>query len=141
MPSPKTRLQFAAFPYRVVDGQPMVALVTSRETRRWILPKGQPEKRLKPHQVAEVEAYEEAGLIGRIVERPLCAFPSLKRLRSGREVPTEVVVFLLEVQHELDNWPERRQRQRRWMSPGEAAAVTGEAGLVPVLLEFEALWV
>lgn len=140
MPIKKTTIQYAALPYRLEDGHPVVALVTSRETKRWILPKGQAEKKLKPHQVAENEAYEEAGLIGHVVETPLTTFPSVKRLKNGTEIPADVVVFVLEVVHVLDNWPERKQRERRWMSPGEAAMVVGEPALVPVLLDFGARW-
>lgn len=141
MPDKKTITQYAALPYRVDhDGQPLVCLVTSRETKRWILPKGQVEPKLKPHQVAENEAFEEAGLIGQVHAEPLATFPSVKRQKSGKEIPAEVVVYALEVAHVLDNWPERKQRDRRWMSPGEAAMVVGEPGLVQVLLDFGARW-
>lgn len=132
----KSLVQYAALPYRVEDGHPMVMLVTSRETKRWILPKGQPERKLSPHQVAEAEAYEEAGLIGTVFKTPFAQFDSYKRLKSGRELPCLVRVYLLEVAHQLDAWPEKGQRERRWMSPGEAALLVTEAGLVRVLLDF-----
>ena len=38
--------------------------MTSRETRRWIVPKGWPIKGLKPAKSAAREAYEEASLRG-----------------------------------------------------------------------------
>lgn len=129
-------VQYAALPYRIVDGAPMVLLVTSRETKRWILPKGQPERKLAPHQVAEQEAYEEAGLIGTVFKASFATFPSIKRLKTGEELPCEVRVFLFEVNHELGAWPEKGERERRWMTPGEAAMVVGEPGLVRVLLDF-----
>jgi ADP-ribose pyrophosphatase YjhB (NUDIX family) len=132
----KSLVQYAALPYRVEDGHPMVLLVTSRETKRWILPKGQPERKLAPHHVAEAEAYEEAGVIGTIFKRPFAEFDSFKRLKNGQELPCLVRVYLLEVGHELDAWPEKDERQRRWMSPGEAAMAVTEAGLVRVLLDF-----
>lgn len=135
--SPKKSLvQYAALPYRIDDGHPTVLLVTSRETKRWILPKGQPERKLAAHQVAEAEAYEEAGLIGTVFKTPFAQFDSFKRLKNGRELPCIVRVYLLEVAHELDAWPEKGQRERRWMSPGEAAMLVTEAGLVRVLLDF-----
>lgn len=132
----KQLVQYAALPYRIVDGDPMVLLVTSRETKRWILPKGQPERKLAPHQVAEQEAYEEAGLIGTVFKSPFASFPSVKRLKTGEELPCEVRVFLFEVNHELGAWPEKSERERRWMTPGQAAMVVGEPGLVRVLLDF-----
>ena len=36
--------QCAALPFRQADGETQVMLVTSRETRRWVLPKGWTEK-------------------------------------------------------------------------------------------------
>ncbi|HLO79271.1 MAG TPA: NUDIX hydrolase [Magnetospirillum sp.] len=132
----KSLVQYAALPYRVVDGHPEVLLVTSRETKRWILPKGQPERKLAPHQVAETEAYEEAGLVGTVFKAPFAQFDSFKRLKNGCELPCLVRVYLLEVDHELDAWPEKHERERRWMTPGEAALLVTEAGLVRVLLDF-----
>lgn len=137
---PKRLQQFAALPYRVVEGHPEVCLITSRETKRWILPKGQAEKKMAPHHVAENEAYEEAGLIGHIFASPFANFASVKRTKSGKEVPADVAVYLLEVVHELDNWPERKMRERRWMTPGEAALLTGEEALIRILLDFGARW-
>lgn len=133
---PKAKLQYAALPYRLQDGSPLVALVTSRETKRWILPKGQVEKKLPPCRVAEKEAYEEAGLTGAISTDPYGVFDSFKRLKNGREIPCQIVVFLLEVTTELDKWPEQDQRERRWCSPGEAALLASEPGLVQLLLDF-----
>lgn len=132
----KPLIQYAALPYRIEDGHPLVLLVTSRETKRWILPKGQPERNLSPHQVAETEAYEEAGLIGTVFKTAFAQFDSFKRLKDGREVPCTVRVYLLEVTHELTAWPEKDQRERRWMTPGEAAMMVTEPGLVRVLLDF-----
>lgn len=132
----KTLVQYAALPYRVEDGHPMVLLVTSRETKRWILPKGQPERKLSPPQVAETEAYEEAGLIGTVFKAPFAHYDSYKRLKNGKEVPCLMRVYLLEVSHELSAWPEMDERERRWMSPGEAAMLVTEPGLVRVLLDF-----
>ncbi|MCR6630895.1 MAG: NUDIX hydrolase [Magnetospirillum sp.] len=132
----KILVQYAALPYRIEDGHPLVLLVTSRETRRWILPKGQPERKLAAHQVAEAEAYEEAGLIGTVFKTPFAQFDSIKRLKNGREMPCVVRVYLLEVAHQLAAWPEKDERERRWMSPGEAALMVGEPGLVRVLLDF-----
>ncbi len=133
-------IQFAALPYKVENGQPLVLLVTSRETKRWILPKGQPEKSLKPHEVAKAEAYEEAGLKGSVGKKAFAGFDSSKRLKNGVELPCLVKVYLLRVEEELAEWPEKRQRERRWLTPGEAAAIVGEPGLVQVLLDFGTRW-
>ncbi len=139
-PTRSKKYQYACLPFKVVDGEPLVMLITSRETRRWIIPKGRPEKGRKAWEVAAQEAYEEAGLIGRISDRAIGAFPSTKRLVSGLDVPVTVRVFLFDVVEELEFWPEQAERERRWASPGEAALLVSEAQLAQLILEFSALW-
>lgn len=134
----KERIQYAALPFVIKDGQPQVMLITSRETRRWVIPKGWPERKMPPMEVAAREAFEEAGLIGRIAAEPFATFRYEKRLPSGKTAPCLVWTFLFEVQQELDDWPEKGQRERRWMSPGEAALLVSEAGLVEVFLQMAA---
>lgn len=130
----KIRTQYAALPFTTRDGQPLVMLITSRETRRWIIPKGWPEKRTAPHALAAREAYEEAGLVGRVGERPFATFWYEKRLKSGRTTTCVVETYLFEVERELDEWPEKGQRERRWMTPAEAAGLVTESGLTEILL-------
>lgn len=135
----KTLVQYAALPFLVMEnGQTLVLLITSRETRRWIIPKGRPEKRLAPHEVAEREALEEAGVIGRVQEKAFTVFRSEKRLKTGEVRATRVQVHLLEVDRELDKWDEQHERERRWVSPAEAAMLVSEPGLVPVFLKIAA---
>ena len=78
--------QFAALPWRISEGGTrQIMLLTSRETRRWVIPKGWPMKKRKPAEVARQEAYEEAGLIGQIVgKRPVGNFHYEKRLAKER---------------------------------------------------------
>ena len=127
--------QCAALPFARQDGELRVMLVTSRETRRWVLPKGWMEKRLAPHAQAAREAFEEAGIVGEVERRPIGRYEYLKRGPRDRVTPCSVRVFPLRVERLLDEWPERRQRQRRWFSPAEAALAVEEGGLVTLLLE------
>jgi 8-oxo-dGTP pyrophosphatase MutT (NUDIX family) len=126
--------QCAALPFVWDGGELRVLLVTSRETRRWVLPKGWMEKRLSPHALAAKEALEEAGVLGEVERRPVGRYDYLKRGPRDRVTPCSVRVFPLRVERLLDDWPERRQRQRRWFSPAEAAAAVEEGGLVALLL-------
>lgn len=134
-PKAKALKQYAALPYTVHDGELLVMLVTSRETRRWIIPKGWPEKDLTGYQVAEREAYEEAGLVGEVAQTPLAKFKYVKRLNDGQRRRCNVEVFPLAVHQILDDWPEKGQREREWMTPSQAAMRVAEAGLIKLLLD------
>ncbi|MEA2788232.1 MAG: hypothetical protein QOG73_638 [Acetobacteraceae bacterium] len=132
----KTRdsTQFAALPCRIAeDGSRQVMLMTSRETRRWVIPKGWPMKGLRPPKVAAREAYEEAGLVGRIIgKRPVGVFHYEKLLPKDRLL-CEVWVFLMRVDRQLDDWPEKGQRETEWFDPAEAAELVDEGGLAEIM--------
>ncbi len=125
-------------PFRMGRDEAEVLLVTSRETKRWILPKGNPERKKKSYEVAAAEAFEEAGLKGKASEKPFYTFDSVKRMKSGKMVPCRVRVFSLAVKKEYARWPEKDERERAWMSFAEAANNAGEAGLVLLFLELAA---
>jgi 8-oxo-dGTP pyrophosphatase MutT (NUDIX family) len=111
-------------------------LVTSRETRRWIIPKGWPMKGRKPAEVASREAYEEAGLIGSAAgRRPLDTFDYTKRI-GALELLCEVQVFLFRVDQQLDDWPEKDQRETKWFDAEEAADLVAEGGLAEIIRRF-----
>jgi len=135
-----TRIQYGALPYRQKRHAPLeVLLVTSRETKRWIIPKGWPIKGLKPSEAAAREAYEEAGVRGRVAGRALGQYHYEKCLEDRNvTVPCEVTVFPLAVKRQLKAWPESEQRSARWFSAAEAAAVVEDEGLRDLILQFEA---
>jgi 8-oxo-dGTP pyrophosphatase MutT (NUDIX family) len=121
--------QIAALPIRLTaDGTVQVLLITSRETRRWIIPKGWPMKGLKDHKAAAKEAEEEAGVVGRILKEPIGTFTYWKR-RSAHFELCQVKVFLLRVEGQLPTWREKDQRQLQWFSLREAAERVEEPGL------------
>src|SRR5437868_11388014 len=101
--------QVAALPFRHQDGRAEVLLVTSRETRRWVIPKGWPMKGRKPHASAAREALEEAGLIGKVGKTPIGTYRYDKRLKGGEATPCAVEVFPLEVKSQRKHWPEQKQ--------------------------------
>ena len=137
MGKPKTsnRRQFAVLPFRYTEeGQLQVMLLTSRETRRWVIPKGWPMRRRKPPDVAAQEAYEEAGLIGKIVgKRPIGSYHYSKQLPLRDEILCEVLVFLFRVERQLEDWPEKVQRETRWFEPSVASRLVDEGGLAELL--------
>jgi 8-oxo-dGTP pyrophosphatase MutT (NUDIX family) len=131
------RIQYGALPYRVRGGaRPEVMLVTSRETRRWIIPKGWPHRGKSPRQSAAREAFEEAGITGAIGRRPIGSFSYRKRPKVGRVVDCEVRVFALRVRHEHKVWPEREQRKVRWLPAGVAARAVHERQLGEIIRRF-----
>lgn len=125
----ETIRQVAAVPYRVNEGGELeVMLVTSRETKRFIVPKGWPMKGKSGRKAATIEAMEEAGVLGNALKTPAGTYFYWKRL-SSRFVRVKVVVYLLQVTEELANWRERGSRQRAWLSPAEAAILIDEPEL------------
>jgi 8-oxo-dGTP pyrophosphatase MutT (NUDIX family) len=129
------QIQFAALPFRIAaDGRPRVMLLTSRETHRWVIPKGWPMRGRKPREVAAREAFEEAGLVGRIVgKKAVGSYHYSKQLPPHDNILCEVFVFLFEVEQQLDDWPERSQRETRWVGPQEAYELVREGGLAELM--------
>src|SRR3954447_24417229 len=132
----KPRQQIGALPFRFDDGQLRVMLITSRGTRRWVIPKGWPMRGLKPHRAAEREAYEEAGLKGHIGKVAVGTYAYEKRLANGVAVPCEVSVYPLQVISQRKRWPEMSQRDGRWLNPDDAAELVQEEGLRRLLRGF-----
>jgi 8-oxo-dGTP pyrophosphatase MutT (NUDIX family) len=119
---PPTRVQYGALPFRAGGRSGVeVLLVTSRVTRKWIIPKGWPLKRKPPHVTAAREAREEAGVVGKIGKRPIGSYSYTKLLKTGGPVRCEVLVFPLEVTRQKDAWPEKDERSVQWLSRAEAA--------------------
>jgi 8-oxo-dGTP pyrophosphatase MutT (NUDIX family) len=130
------KVQVAALPYRTdAEGRPEILLITSRETRRWVIPKGWPMKDLRDDHAAAQEAFEEAGVMGEVGDSTLGTYLYLKRRRNRSDL-CEVHVYPLEVYEEFDDWPERGQRERTWFSPEEAADRVDEPGLSEILRGF-----
>lgn len=114
-------------------GSGQVLLVTSRGTGRWVIPKGWPMAGRSLAGAAAQEAWEEGGVSGRIHETELGRFAYEKDQDEGFSVPVEVRVFLLEVRSQTNNFPETRQRRRRWFDPLDAARMVAEPGLKRLL--------
>jgi 8-oxo-dGTP pyrophosphatase MutT (NUDIX family) len=129
---PGEKVQYAALPYRRSGGLE-VLLLTSRETGRWVLPKGWPMTGKGPGSAAKREALEEAGVVGKIAKCSIGSFHYPKRLSDGAIVTCEVHVYPLAVERERSRWPEQRQRTRQWFSPQEAARAVQEQELAELL--------
>lgn len=121
------RIQYGALPYRFHRTFGVqVLLVTSRETKRWVIPKGWPKRRKEPWDSAAREAKEEAGVVGRVSKEPVGSYLYRKLLRSGKTVVCEVQVFGLAVKRQQKHWREKEQRETAWFSPHDAAKLIQE---------------
>lgn len=129
--------QYAALPWRrAPDGSTKVLVITSRETRRWVIPKGWPMKDRAPAEAAAQEAYEEAGVIGEPDPTPIGAYGYGKRLRAGAVQEVTVTVYALEVFVEQLAFPEQGQREKLWTTPDEAAERVDEPELKALIRAF-----
>jgi 8-oxo-dGTP pyrophosphatase MutT (NUDIX family) len=125
--------QIGAMPLRrEADGTQLVLLVTSRETRRWIIPKGWPWPGVEDWIAATEEAREEAGIIGHVWHDAIGTFTYEKRHAKG-SLLVRVTVFLLEVTGMLEDWPEKDERERAWFTLTDAARVVTEPELKDLL--------
>ena len=129
--------QYGVLAYRAVEGgEPLILLVTSRETRRWVIPRGNPVVGLPPPLSAAEEAWEEAGVRGETDPQEIGSYRYQKRRRVG-SVAAEVFIYPLHVAEELDEWPEQAERERRWFRREEAAAAVEEADLAALISSFD----
>ena len=133
--------QAGVIAYRILHGKVQVLLMTSRDTGRWIIPKGNINGRLTPSKAAEKEAYEEAGVRGAVTSSiPLGIYTYSKKLESGEARAATVEVYLLRITERLKKWPEKGERKLSWVSTKEAVGLVEEPGVVPLLqrlMEFE----
>jgi uncharacterized protein Yka (UPF0111/DUF47 family)/8-oxo-dGTP pyrophosphatase MutT (NUDIX family) len=128
-------------PYRArgagIDAPVSVLLVTSRETKRWVIPKGNRASNTQPHAAAAIEAEEEAGVRGAVCPTPLGSFRYRKTRKTGASLMVDVDVYPLAVTQELDSWKEASERQRRWFSLASAADAVEEPDLADLIRSFD----
>jgi 8-oxo-dGTP pyrophosphatase MutT (NUDIX family) len=123
------RRQVAALPLRLAkNGSIEILLVTSRDTGRWIIPKGWTSKRIKDCKAAAREAREEAGVKGKVLREAIGTYRYIKR-ELGNSALIEVRVFLLKVSKRCKRWPEKRERRRAWFDIEDAASRVSDPGL------------
>ncbi|MEQ1716266.1 MAG: NUDIX hydrolase [Hyphomicrobium sp.] len=126
--------QVGALPVRQADdGGLMVLLVTSRDTGRWVIPKGWPSKRLTDPNAAAREALQEAGVTGKIKKTAIGTY-RYRKIDDSINALVEVSVFLLTVRKEKKNWSEKRERERAWFAVEAAARKVREPRLKALIL-------
>ncbi|MCG6884861.1 MAG: NUDIX hydrolase [Silicimonas sp.] len=132
----KIARQIAALPVHWdKSGKPRVLMVTSRDTGRWVMPKGWLMDGKKPWQAAKIEALEEAGAVGFISDTPIGIYHYDKRLDRRTKVRCRVTVYPMMVDKLKRRWKERNQRKRHWFSLRKAAKLVNEKDLTALLKE------
>jgi 8-oxo-dGTP pyrophosphatase MutT (NUDIX family) len=125
--------QFGALCWRMHRGRVEVLLITSRDTGRWVIPKGWPMQDKPPARAAQIEAWQEAGVEGQITESPLGMFSYTKVMQADADLPCTVVVFPLQVARLVKKFPESKERRRKWFDAEKAARKVNEPQLRALL--------
>ncbi len=111
----------AAVCYRVRSGEVEFLLVQTRGSRRWTFPKGSAETGLTSAQAAALEAFEEAGVHGRIEQTSFARYVVRKSGKSKRKFsPNESVVSAHLCEVLRLSKPKEPGRNRTWFSAQEA---------------------
>lgn len=129
--------QVGALPFRKLHGGGFeILLVSSRETGRWVIPKGWPAKRLSDPKAAAREARQEAGVLGKIGGVPIGSYRYRKRMPGEIVKLVDVAVYALLVKKERKSWREKHERVRVWFSQVEAAKKVREPKLKEIIAAF-----
>lgn len=131
------RSQFGALVYRVKNDKVQILLVTSRNTRRWIIPKGWPMLGSTPAEAAAIEAWEEAGVIGKKSDRCLGVYSYYKTRSGTRYLPCLVMVYPIKAKKLKTNFPEAKERRVKWFSQKKAAKLVTEPELAKIIKSFD----
>ena len=110
--APVEGVQAGAIPYRIVEGQVVFLMITSRRSANWVFPKGSIEKNQTPAETAAMEAFEEAGVRGEVADAPVGAY--LHPRNDAEESMVRVELYPLHVTEQVEDWPEEPQRFRHW---------------------------
>jgi 8-oxo-dGTP pyrophosphatase MutT (NUDIX family) len=129
-------VQSGVLPWRLKGRKkPEVLLVTGRRSGRWQIPKGWPMPGMSLADSAAQEAFEEAGIKGKIDPRPIGMFRHVKQHLLG-ELEVDILVHPLAVRRELSDWPEKGERDRKWFALDDAAERVDSQELGRLIVRF-----
>ena len=122
IPEPSGMCQLGIVPYTYIDRRLHLLLITSSSGNRWIFPKGRQEPDMTPHEVAMMEAVEEAGVLGTLRQdlRTRC------QMADGRYLQ----LYAMKISKLLKSWPEENIRRRRLFPVSDALEVIADPGMV-----------
>ena len=130
-------LQSGALPWRFKRRKKAeVLLVTGRRSGRWMIPKGWPVAGKSLADSAAQEAFEEAGIKGKIDPKPIGTFRHVKQHLLLGMLEVDILVHPMAVERELGDWPERRERTRKWFDLDKAADRVDSEELRELIVQF-----
>jgi 8-oxo-dGTP pyrophosphatase MutT (NUDIX family) len=133
-------VQYGALPWRMKRSKKSpkaeVLLVTGRRSGRWMIPKGWPVAGKSVADSAAQEAFEEAGIRGKVDPRPIGTFRHVKQHLLIGEVEVDIQVHPMAVKRELGDWPERGERTRKWFKVEDAAEQVDSDELKGLIVKF-----
>ncbi len=130
------RTQFAALCYRIKKGKVQILMITSRRSKRWIVPKGWPMEGKTPYDSAAQEAWEEAGVTGKAKPECLGVYTYAK-VQAVDDLPCLAMLYAVKVKALAKRYPESKERKRRWMSRKQAARRVAEPELARMIRDFD----
>jgi 8-oxo-dGTP pyrophosphatase MutT (NUDIX family) len=134
----QVRSQFAALCYRMRNGNLQILLVTSRRSKRWIVPKGWPMHAKTPEAAVLQEAWEEAGVTGHVTGGCLGVYSYAKEMRDDSvTLPIIALLYPVEVKARAKSFPEAGQRRCKWVSRKKAIKLVTEPELRRIIRDFQ----
>ena len=134
--------RIGVIPFDIRNNDIAVLFVTSQTRGRWILPKGKPSPEENHIDTCKREAFQEAGVSGKVIEDfPITAVITKQTVDGIKEIP--VTYYPMLVSEQVTNWPEKNKRQRHWALLRDAPRVAYKEDLLRVTQQFESLtpWV
>ena len=122
----KIRQKSAAIPYRFLNKDIQILLITSSKKKNWTIPKGSIEANLSFWASAHKEALEEGGVVGNVSE---------KEIGDYDEAGENVKVYLLRVDFKLkkSKWEESNKRKRRWVMANNLKRYVKDKDLLEII--------
>lgn len=124
--------QSGVIPYRRINNELEILLITSIKKKKWVIPKGYIEFNLSAFESAKKEAFEEAGILGANETIELGSFSNQKSIGV-----CYVIVFAMEVIKILDEYPEKDKRKRKWFNIKDASANISVPSISSMILSLE----